>query len=75
MESDKIFIPFELNDDDVLLYPDDGADPDIFFYFNQFSHQSRINCKYHLQDSFLKYTAHMKKKTWTWLYFQDAYEY
>ena len=60
MESDKIFIPFELNDDDVLLYPDTGADPDVNF-FNQFSHQSRINCKYHLQDSFLKYTAHMKK--------------
>ena len=64
MESDKIFIPFELNDDDVLLYPDTGADPDVNF-FNQFSHQSRINCKYHLQDSFLKYTAHMKNMKMT----------
>ena len=60
MESDKIFFLFESNDDDVLLYPDTGADPDVIF-FNKFSHQSRINCKYHLQDNFLKYTAHMKK--------------
>ena len=29
MEMGKIYIPFELNDDDVLLYLNSGADHDI----------------------------------------------
>ena len=52
MESDKIFIPFELNEEDAQLYPDTATDPDVNF-FNEISHQSKINSKYYLQESFL----------------------
>ena len=42
MESDKIFIPFELND--VLLYPDTGADPNVIFSINSpTSPESTVN--------------------------------
>ena len=61
MESDKIFIPFELNEEDAQLYPDTATDPDVNF-FNEISHQSKINSKYYLQESFLKYIAHVKDK-------------
>ena len=50
MESDKIFIPFELNEEDAQLYPDTATDPDVIF-FNEISHQSKINSKYYLQES------------------------
>ena len=59
MESDKIFIPFELNEEDAQLYPDTGTDPDVIF-FNEISHQSKINSKYYLQESFFKYIAHFQ---------------
>ena len=59
IESDKIFIPFLLNEEDAQLYPDTATDPDVHF-FNEISHQSKINSKYYLQESFCKYIAHVK---------------
>ena len=32
MESDKIFIPFELNEEDAQLYSDTATDPDVNFF-------------------------------------------
>ena len=56
--SDKIFVPFELNEDETLLVPDVDVDPD-FNFFNQCSLQSNIQCKYYLGDGFSKYTANL----------------
>ena len=56
--SDKMFVPFELNEDDTLLVPDVDVDPD-FNFFNQCSLQSNIQCKYYLGDGFSKYTANL----------------
>ena len=56
--SDKIFVPFELNEDDTLLVPDVDVDPD-FNFFNQCYVQSNIQCKYYLGDGLSKYTANL----------------
>ena len=74
MKSDKIFIPFELNDDDVLLYFDDGADPDIYFFSinSPTSQESTVNIIFRIVSWNIQL---IWKKTWKWLYFQDAYEY
>ena len=56
--SNKIFVPFELNEDDTLLVPDVDVDPD-FNFFNQCSLQSNIQCKYYLGDGFSEYTANL----------------
>ena len=49
----------QLHEEDAQLYPDAATDPDVKF-FNEISHQSKINSKYHLRESFFKYIAHVK---------------
>ena len=51
--SDKVFNPFESNDD---WHPVDDADPDMN-YFNQHSNIANINSKYYLEDDFSKYVS------------------
>ena len=47
---DKIFIPFELNDDDTSPLFD--IDPDLQYY-NAISNMNMTSCNYHLEESFL----------------------
>ena len=52
---DKLFIPFEINDNDYI-YQDVDSDPDIHFY-NQNQLISNLNSKYYLEKEFSKYIS------------------
>ena len=51
LENDKLFVPFELNDD--LSSPIFDHDPDIQYY-NTVSNINMASCNYHLEDSLNK---------------------
>ena len=51
--SDKLFVPFEINDNDYI-HQDSDSDPD-FNYYNQEQIISNLNSKYYLKKNFSEY--------------------
>ena len=62
LPSDKIFMPYDLDDDTLgVVEHDDDINPDIH-YFGQQPELSNLNSDYYLEKEFSKYVSHLQGK-------------